>query len=595
MATVTYHSNEFETTSQSPTPPGTVKIEQDSFIVTAAGEAFKFEPGAWTVNVDGFVSGQTTGMDFRSDMVALGKSKLTIGTEGTVESHGTSAMVTEWGIKTAQALDVINSGRIAGHDFGFQSIAPATASTSKGFTITNNKSSEILSNGIAIDNENDAWALTVKNQGAIEGGAHAIQFRGGLNLTNSGFILGDVFAASTVTETATITNSGKMNTIDLWHGDDTIKNTGIIDGNVKLYGGHNSLTNSNIITGNITCENGDDTMANTGALSGLVNLGGGNNTLNNGGSIDALVVLGNGNDTITLTTKGSIGSTVSLGDGLNKLTNGGFIDGNVVGGTGVDVVKNTGTILGTIDLGGDNDSFTGGNAAETVQDNDGDDSTKLGGGNDFYLAFGKGNDTVDGGAGNDTFDASGTATEGYRINLDSKTVTLAVTMKGNTAFTDTTVAGGSLKGFETVRGTDKSDYINGGAAAETIDGHNGVDRIAGGGGADILSGGVGVDFFWYHSIKDSGTTKATRDTIADFDTTDDIIYLHEIDANTKLAGDDEFNFIGNDKAFVNAGDLRAVHEGGHTIIQGDVNGDHKADFSIDLVGTFTMAADDFNG
>jgi hypothetical protein len=33
--------------------------------------------------------------------------------------------------------------------------------------------------------------------------------------------------------------------------------------------------------------------------------------------------------------------------------------------------------------------------------------------------------------------------------------------------------------------------------------------------------------------------------------------------------------------------------GGHTIIEGDVNGDGKADFQVDLLGYKTLTASDF--
>ena len=42
-----------------------------------------------------------------------------------------------------------------------------------------------------------------------------------------------------------------------------------------------------------------------------------------------------------------------------------------------------------------------------------------------------------------------------------------------------------------------------------------------------------------------------------------------------------------------AGDLQAVWAGGNTLIQGDVNGDHIADFSIALHGTLVLSAGDF--
>jgi serralysin len=61
--------------------------------------------------------------------------------------------------------------------------------------------------------------------------------------------------------------------------------------------------------------------------------------------------------------------------------------------------------------------------------------------------------------------------------------------------------------------------------------------------------------------------------------------LVSIDANTTNgAGDNAFNFIGTNKVFTGqAGELRAFWIATGQIVQGDVNGDAKADFSIGLI------------
>jgi hypothetical protein len=101
-----------------------------------------------------------------------------------------------------------------------------------------------------------------------------------------------------------------------------------------------------------------------------------------------------------------------------------------------------------------------------------------------------------------------------------------------------------------------------------------------------LTGGSGdADFFHYTALSDSGITAATRDLIADFEPGSDKIDLSAIDANTKNAPgtNDAFNFIGTNTPFTgSAGQLHAFWSAIGQIIEGDVNGDKKADFSIEI-------------
>jgi hypothetical protein len=72
-----------------------------------------------------------------------------------------------------------------------------------------------------------------------------------------------------------------------------------------------------------------------------------------------------------------------------------------------------------------------------------------------------------------------------------------------------------------------------------------------------------------------------------------VIDLSAIDAMTKLNGDQSFSFIGSGKFTGAAGELHAIQSGGATLIEGDVNGDAKADFQIELAGFHNLAASDF--
>jgi hypothetical protein len=84
-------------------------------------------------------------------------------------------------------------------------------------------------------------------------------------------------------------------------------------------------------------------------------------------------------------------------------------------------------------------------------------------------------------------------------------------------------------------------------------------------------------------LSHSGITAATRDLIADFQQGSDRIDLHLIDANKTALGDDAFTFIGTNTPFTGtAGQLHAFWSAIGQIVEGDVNGDAKADFSIEI-------------
>ncbi len=118
--------------------------------------------------------------------------------------------------------------------------------------------------------------------------------------------------------------------------------------------------------------------------------------------------------------------------------------------------------------------------------------------------------------------------------------------------------------------------------------------MTGGAGYDYLIGGDGNDQFIYTSIGDSTVDVAGRDRILDFLQGTDRVGLSQIDANTTTSGNQAFSFVSS-SAFSNvAGELRQSASGANTLIQGDVNGDGAADFSILLKGTYSLGSGDFN-
>jgi serralysin len=129
-------------------------------------------------------------------------------------------------------------------------------------------------------------------------------------------------------------------------------------------------------------------------------------------------------------------------------------------------------------------------------------------------------------------------------------------------------------------------------AAGTAKVPNGWGGIFLSGSTDNLIGGDGADSFNFD--KTYLSSNAGIDTVADFYRAQgDFIKVHSMDANTATLGDDDFKFIGTQAFHHIAGELHYVVEGANSIIQGDVNGDGTADFSIKVLGITSVTGSDF--
>ena len=93
-------------------------------------------------------------------------------------------------------------------------------------------------------------------------------------------------------------------------------------------------------------------------------------------------------------------------------------------------------------------------------------------------------------------------------------------------------------------GSALNDQLTGSNGDNQLSGGAGNDRLTGGLGKDIFSGGDGADNFVFKTIQDSAPGR--EDQIVDFTSAQgDHIDLSAIDANTKVAGDEAFGFIGS--------------------------------------------------
>jgi serralysin len=229
----------------------------------------------------------------------------------------------------------------------------------------------------------------------------------------------------------------------------------------------------------------------------------------------------------------------------------------------------------------DNVTLTGTDSNNTLSGGAGDDKLYGKGGNDILLG-GAGRDYLSGGTGADT--ASYTS---------AKAAVLADLLYASKNTRDG--SGDSYSSVENLTGSAYADSLRGNNAANTIQGRSGNDtlygrggndKLVGGAGTDILYGGSGADTFDFNAITES--VPSARDTIKDFVRGSDRIDLRSIDANSKIAGDQAFSFIGS-KAFSGAGQLKFSNG----VLSGDVNGDKVSDFQVNVSGLSALAKTDF--
>ncbi|MBQ0920052.1 M10 family metallopeptidase C-terminal domain-containing protein [Hydrogenophaga aromaticivorans] len=330
-----------------------------------------------------------------------------------------------------------------------------------------------------------------------------------------------------------------------------------------------------------------------------------------------------GNSTAN-TLSGTAGTDFQLGLGGNDNLLASAGDDVIDGGAGVDAYSLAGTsaaanvnlTTGTASsatTGSDTlvhiENVIGSSAANVITDAVGANRLNGGGGDDTFVLVGDDlRDIVVGAAGADAVDYS-TATANLTVNLG--TATAVVVGSGTTVALSDTVNG--IENFVAGSGNDSitgssaanqlsgglgSDSLMGAAGRDTLDGGDGDDTLTGGAGLDNLTGGDGVDVFDYNASNESGVGAAVRDLIADFVAGTDKLDFSTLDANTGVAGNQDFTFNATDGAlFTGAGQLVYHHEGSGanaiTVIEGNLNNNLGTDFQVALVGHVSLSASDF--
>lgn len=314
---------------------------------------------------------------------------------------------------------------------------------------------------------------------------------------------------------------------------------------------------NDVITGDFQ-QNALSGLAGNDVLSG----GAGNDILTGGTGADAL----NGGAGIDTAGYESSAAAVNV-----NLTTGTGIGGDAQGDTLASIEKVVGSSFA--------DTLTGNAGYNDLRGNAGNDVLSGGDGSDD-LRGGAGADTINGGAGRDTayyFESNA----GVTVNLAT-----GAGFGGH-------AQGDLLIDIENIGGSLFNDSLVGTDAKNILRGYAGDDVLRGGGGVDELIGDAGADRFVFTSTADSNSVTGV-DLIHDFGADQgDKIELSTVDANSGVAGDQAFSFIGSSAFSGVAGQLRFEITGAGTLIQGDVNGDGHADLIISAEGSITFTASDF--
>ncbi len=432
------------------------------------------------------------------------------------------------------------------------------------------------------DVEHLALAGTASLTGTGNALANRIQGNGGANLLDGG-LGADTLLGGTGDDVYVVGDAGDVVTEALGQGRDLVRASVavtlarnvedlLLEGADALSGTGNELANA--LTGN----------AADNALAGAA----GDDVLEGGLGDDALDG-GLGSDTASYAGAAG-GVTVDLAAGATQDT----------GAAGRDSFTSIENLAGSAY----GDALSGDDLANTLKGLGGDD-TLLGGGGDDRLDGGAGDDQLDGGDGIDTVSYASALIDltvrlgeagAQDMGADGHDALINIENLEGGAGNDALYGddGANLllggAGNDALDGGGAADDLRGGAGNDTLLGGAGADVLLGGAGADRLVGGDGADRFVFSAAGDSTIALTGRDTIVGFSRAGgDKIDLHEIDANARLAGDQAMTYIGSTTFYGRAGQLRFANG----ILEGDLNGDRRADFAVSVEGMSAMLGSDF--
>jgi serralysin len=298
----------------------------------------------------------------------------------------------------------------------------------------------------------------------------------------------------------------------------------------------------------------------------------------NANNVGIEIIALRGNDSISLNRSDDLGGRNIVDAGRGNDTVQSFReDGSFINlGVGNDVYVGRGFGSFSIERA---DTIIGGEGQDTMAFETFKSEYYGGAGRDTFFSVGWQN-TIDGGAGIDTVS--------YEPRVDNSTLgASAVTINLATQIVNT--------------GTFRQEFLNsienaiGSARDDVIIGSSGANKLTGGGGLDALTGGGGADHFVYVKTSDASVFSDFAENITDFSRTQgDKFDLTQIDARTGVNGNQAFRFIGSAEFSNVKGQLRFEQNApNQMLVQGDVNGDGRADFQFLVDGLSSMIRDDF--
>jgi Ca2+-binding RTX toxin-like protein len=298
------------------------------------------------------------------------------------------------------------------------------------------------------------------------------------------------------------------------------------------------------------------------------------------------------------------GPVSCTGNSASNLIIGNVKDNSLQGGGGNDSIFGDGP--DAEEGSGGNDVIDGGDGDDHLEGEDGNDTLYGGTGNDYFYEIDRADSTnyLDGGSGNDTFAAylgidtmvGGTGNDTYDVyNAGDRVVEAAsagtetvrtwvdYVIPANVENVVLQYEGLFGNGPVSCTGNGLANRMTGNLKGNTLQGGAGNDTLFGGEGIDQLWGQGGDDVFDYDGVSDSRPGGSLRDVINDFvgvgASSGDRVDLNAIDANTAVAGNQNFTFRGT-SAFSAPGQIRVAASGSDTLIQANVTGNTGAELEI---------------
>ena len=185
---------------------------------------------------------------------------------------------------------------------------------------------------------------------------------------------------------------------------------------------------------------------------------------------------------------------------------------------------------------------------------------------------------------------------GDRATYFSDTAVMTINLDG-TVSSGGEAEGDVLTNIENVNAGTGNATINGNAAANRLFGDAGQDTLNGGGGNDFLTGGLGADILTGGADNDTfnfnSAADADGDIVTDFQA-GDIIDVAASDALRGSPGNDNFTLL-NRATFTGSGQLIFHNDGTNTFVEGNIDGDLDAEFTIQVNGIHVFTNANFNG